>query len=336
MDGEANDFTAIFLARDEQLRQLSRLMELASQEASHVIQVSETKALRSLTLSELETLQGECRCRCQDWSRIRVLLQADDAHIDQSAHFAQLVSDTRFDGIIVIDMENSSSQSDASDWHKLPPGIHSNLMVSNSIFKLFSCRVYRNSLLTDTFVGHDAVVLNCGHVSAANASYGRLKIEVGPESGGGRNLDLTSESTMVHVCHQLREKGFEKSGAVEDFGLNVFSQGCVVRDTPTIKNVYLHENSRIEAAASVSNATLFPDSSVTNSSSASNVLLQWNASIVDHSAVADTMLMEQAQSGPNSIVASTVLGPDVHVSAGEVHASVIGPNTNAHHQSLGK
>lgn len=44
--------------------------------------------------------------------------------------------------------------------------------------------------------------------------------------------------------------------------------------------------------------------------------------------------MEQAHCGPNSIVASTVLGPDVHVSAGEVHASVIGPNTNAHHQSL--
>jgi hypothetical protein len=28
------------------------------------------------------------------------------------------------------------------------------------------------------------------------------------------------------------------------------------------------------------------------------------------------------------------LGPDVHVSAGEIHASLIGPNTNAHHQSL--
>jgi hypothetical protein len=101
-----------------------------------------------------------------------------------------------------------------------------------------------------------------------------------------------------------------------------------------VQNVYLHENASIQAATSVSNATLLPKSSIGNSCTASNVLLQWNASIMDHSTVSDTILMEQAHCGPSSIVANTVLGPDVHVSAGELHASVMGPNTNAHHQSL--
>ena len=44
--------------------------------------------------------------------------------------------------------------------------------------------------------------------------------------------------------------------------------------------------------------------------------------------------MEHAHAGPQSFISQSVLGPDVHVSAGEIHASVIGPNTNAHHQSL--
>lgn len=45
-------------------------------------------------------------------------------------------------------------------------------------------------------------------------------------------------------------------------------------------------------------------------------------------------MMECSAIGPNSVVASTVLGPDSHVSCGEVHFCLIGPNTNSHHQSL--
>jgi NDP-sugar pyrophosphorylase family protein len=55
-------------------------------------------------------------------------------------------------------------------------------------------------------------------------------------------------------------------------------------------------------------------------------MLQWNASIMDHLYVSDVMLMEHAHAGPKSVLAQSLLGPDVRVLAGEVHASVIGPN----------
>jgi bifunctional N-acetylglucosamine-1-phosphate-uridyltransferase/glucosamine-1-phosphate-acetyltransferase GlmU-like protein len=71
-----------------------------------------------------------------------------------------------------------------------------------------------------------------------------------------------------------------------------------------------------------------------NACTVKNVMLKWNASIMDHSYISHILLMEHAHAGPKSLVAQSLLGPDVHVSAGEVHASVIGPNTNAHHQSL--
>jgi predicted nucleotidyltransferase len=55
-------------------------------------------------------------------------------------------------------------------------------------------------------------------------------------------------------------------------------------------------------------------------------MLQWNASIMDHLYVSDVMLMEHAHAEPKSVGAQSLLGPDVRVLAGEVHASVIGPN----------
>jgi len=47
---------------------------------------------------------------------------------------------------------------------------------------------------------------------------------------------------------------------------------------------------------------------------------------MDHLYVSDVMLMEHAHAEPKSVGAQSLLGPNVRVLAGEVHASVIGPN----------
>mmetsp|Transcript_9193 Transcript_9193/g.17902 ORF Transcript_9193/g.17902 Transcript_9193/m.17902 type:complete len:437 (+) Transcript_9193:127-1437(+) len=62
--------------------------------------------------------------------------------------------------------------------------------------------------------------------------------------------------------------------------------------------------------------------------------MQWNATISDNSKINNVLMMEHSHCGPSSILESTIMGPDTHASAGEIHASVFGPNTNAHHQSL--
>ena len=123
-----------------------------------------------------------------------------------------------------------------------------------------------------------------------------------------------------------RQKKASKSMQPTICSMNCTGAGFLVRDTPTIDSICLAPNSNIEGATSVSNAVLLPMSLIGNACTVKNVMLQWNASIMDHSYISDVLLMEHAHAGPKSVVAQSLLGPDVRVLAGEVHASVIGPN----------
>ncbi|KAL3942366.1 MAG: hypothetical protein SGBAC_003432 [Bacillariaceae sp.] len=335
----SDEFIRVFTARDTQLRDISHLLERAK--AAQFADVTDRQVLRGLKSSEVQTLEQSCRCTCTDWSALRVLIKRSDQSNDLSSILKGLVSDTRFDGEVILIVDDacrsvSKKGSAQQNLEKLPAGIHSNLMISESIIYLKSTRVYRNTLISKTFVGPDCTIVNCGVISAPNDyEFGRIKISVGPESGGGRPLHLTSEHTMIDVCRQLRSKpSSSDTSATLKINMNVLATGNLLRDTPTIENIYLHESATIEAAASVSQVTMLPDSFIGNSCTVSSVLMQWNTGITDNSTVTDALLMEQAHCGPNGIVAESVMGPDVHTSAGEVHASVIGPNTNAHHQSL--
>jgi hypothetical protein len=185
--------------------------------------------------------------------------------------------------------------------------------------------------------------MNCGTISSSSSKkYGVLETTVGAESGGGRRLLLTSEQTMLDICHQLQHHQRTTTTTTTSTQIsnnnnnnhNILSQNNLVTDTPTITNIYLHEYASIRAATSVNQVTMLPSATIGNSCIVSDCLLQWNSAIMDHSTLRETLLMEQSHSGPNSTVTSSVLGPDVHVSCGEIHASIIGPNTNAHHQSL--
>lgn len=350
---EENDFADIFAQRHETLRRIDELFAQAASlppedESAFVALSSSTHdlILRRLFSTEINTLKQNCRSQANDWSRIYLVLSADDSSSsttvnDQSTALERLISDTRFEGRIILDMtsheESASAVDTSSNYHRLPPGIHSNLLICDSIFHVESCRVYRNSFLSDTFVGRSAVLVQCGEVVVDNngGGYGRLSISVGPESGGMRNLQLGSEDTMIDVCRQLQE-GPSPLPALPNYqsNMNVIGEGCIVRDTPTLKNVFLHEKATIQSATEVRQSTLYPGACIRGPCTASNVMMQWNSSIIDSSTVNEVMLMEESHIGPNSLVLSSVLGPDVHLSSGEVHTSVVGPNTNAHHQSL--
>lgn len=332
-----SDFTLAFQDRRKHINDATRIWEVvtsaSSQPTAQDIPFTQNLVLRRVTIRQAQFLEEICRCRCSDWNKV-FFLQQPSQEIGNSL-LRRLLSDSNFDGHIVLAIVEDSIEGN-SHWHRLPPGIHNNALISESIFEIGSCRVYRNSYMSNTFVKSGAVVMNCGQIAASHGfTFGELSISVGPESGGGRDLKLAAEDSMIEVCKQLRN-GPNRSYAQQHHqqSMNIIGRMCIVRDTPTIKDICLHDESSIEGAASVSGSTLFPGACIKDASTASNVLLQWNTSISASSSVSDTLLMEQAHCGPNSIVASSVLGPDVHVSAGEIHASVIGPNTNAHHQSL--
>lgn len=325
--------------------------------------------LRSLLESEITTLVQQCHCRSSDWSKICLLLifsttekkekpsvrstirTATTTTTPMDDRLQLLVSDCCFEGTCILIMQltvnlcSSTTSSDttvydiktnSSFWKDLPYGIHNCSSISNSILSIDTARVHRCTVIENTLIDECSELTNCGRIGCTQQRLTSLHISVGPESGGERQLNLTPESTMPDIGHQLSTMSHQsdlRNTKQWRRNLTIIGRKCTIRDSSTIDTVYLHEAAIIQAVSLVQQCILFPEATIRNASTVSNAILQWNCAI-DNSSVSSTFLMEQASIGPHSIVSESVLGPDTHVSGGEVHASVLGPNTNAHHQSL--
>lgn len=326
------DFFECGKERTERIEACQQLMSLSSKNCAKA--VSKQQSMRALLPSEIAALQ-QSHCSCDDWTKIKLV--TGELQHDHSQQLSVLIQNTRFADTVVLILEHDNNSIDSSWASKLPAGLHSNLLVANVIVDL-RARVHRNTSLCNTYIGPFATVVNCGTIDwSSNASYtlGLMTITVGAEKGGGRDITVHPEVDMPHVVQQIMKA--PSSHTAHPSGMiimNVIDHHALIRDTPTLQSIYLHPHASIQAATSVVNAVLLPKAQIASGSTVKNVMLQWNASIVEHSSVSDTLLMEEAHAGPHSLVVSSILGPDVHVSAGEVHASLLGPNTNSHHQSL--
>ncbi|GKZ00412.1 hypothetical protein MPSEU_000994100 [Mayamaea pseudoterrestris] len=342
-------------SRRQHIEWTNRVFKLASSTAPsstrhELILVENRLCLRPLLQSEVQVLVTVCQCKARDWHAIRLLLSTEHAHLDASHALRQLVSRSNFQGSVVLVMpgvsimleerEMSRSSNESSPYLCLEPGVHNNILVKDCILHLDG-RIYDNTLVERTFVGSNAVLIKCGTVfCGTKRMFGSLDVSVGAESGGGRKLALHAEFTMIPVCEQLTQQNQKSLNDAQSdethlrSGMNILCAHSLLCNTPTVDGVFLLPKSTIDSATCVSNAVLFGAAKIHASASATNVILQWHASISNQSTVSDAMIMEHAHVGPHSLVTQSVLGPDVHVSAGEIHASVVGPNTNAHHQSL--
>ena len=97
-----DDFDTIAAERRVQQEWVQRLGQTAKQDLFGVIRFDSSATIRSLYSTEVRTLQTVCRCRCQDWTRLRLLLPTGQHRLDQSARFANFVSDTTFGGTVVF------------------------------------------------------------------------------------------------------------------------------------------------------------------------------------------------------------------------------------------
>eukprot|EP00979_Chaetoceros_neogracilis_P014138 scaffold4448_cov229-Chaetoceros_neogracile.AAC.1 len=308
--------------------------------------------LRTVSPQDIEILETN-GCSSDDWSIVYLLYHCKgesassvtEASINKAIR-AQIRNCTLSGRIILgIDIRKSTMEKHSNPKSILKPGIHSNIMISNSIIEP-GAKVFNNTVISDTFIGSNATVLNCGSVTYESSSSkdgafsDTMTINVGPEAGGGRPVKVNPESTLIEVCSSLSMSipttGISTSSpmpkrTINDTNVNIICGNIL--HTSCANNIYLSQNATIRSSSSVQNAILLPQSSIQNSI-VDSVFLQWSSGIVNNSNVSSTLLMECSEIGPNSVVASTILGPDSHVSCGEVHYSVIGPNTNSHHQSL--
>jgi len=257
---------------------------------------------------------------------------------DLCPELQQQVVDTTFGGWVVLGVVVGDDSGGNS-------GVRRNGMISNSILEP-GCVVEGNTAIDQTHVCSGGGIIDCGSVTAKGnkgpSFADEMEIALGAESGGGRNVKAHVESTMIDVCHKLGMGSQSASSSRFHYQnyqptrltMNIVCTGATVRYTPKACNVYVSSNASIDAATSVTNVILLPDSSITKGCTVDGAYLQWKAEITTNSSVSATIVMECAAIGPNSFVSNTVLGPDSHLSAGECHCSLIGPNTNSHHQSL--
>ncbi|KAL7553842.1 hypothetical protein ACHAWF_017165, partial [Thalassiosira exigua] len=169
-----------------------------------------------------------------------------------------------------------------------------------------------------------AAVIGCGLASCPpsgveksrkecnfNLAERSMDVEVGPKAGGARVVNAKLESTLVDVCRELK----------------MDSNGGTVAPLASFET--------IDVETSVSSVILLPHAAIKSGCTVSHaLLLQWNSTVTSQSDAHHVILMERSEVGPHLFTANAIFGPESHVSRGEVHCTLFGPNANSHHQSL--
>lgn len=332
-----------------------------------------TYIIRPLSSEEQDTLLDSkgCNCRLAD-DKVNIQLMyrvagngegSTMASWDMSSSLKAQVRNTCFGGSvllgILLDGPDATVPSSSAAARTLSDmvGVSNNGLVQNSILEP-GCCVHNNSEVFDTHAMKYASIIGCGTVdcpaeaiakSAKKCSFdmaqGSMDVEVGPEAGGGRVVNAKVESTLVDVCHELKMDSNggtsaplmsvdSNNNAVVAPSMNVLCPHSSIHHTPKTSHVHLLPHSSIHSATSVTSSLLLPHSTIKNGCTVSHALLQWNATLTSHSDAHHVFLMEQSEVGPHSFTANAIYGPDSHVSGGEVHCTIFGPNANSHHQSL--
>ena len=324
--------------------------------------------VRPPSSSELEALLSPtgCGCRLSPGCDLRIMYRAAGngeaaamAGWDVAASLRDQVAGTTFAGRVVLGVLLDGPDSiPAGRTVEGTPGVTNNRLVSDCVLEP-GCRVHNNVEVADTHVHAGAAVVGCGTVRCPAGTVAKVRedcgldlpegtadVEVGPEAGGGRTVRVNVDSTLVDVCHQLGMDGGTAGGVIAPLvkhktaggasrpAINVLCPGSAMLHTPQVRHVYLGPGSKIDSAASVSSCLLGPSSRIDGGSTVSHALLQWDSAVTSGSDAHHVFLMERSAVGPHSFTANAVYGPDSHVSGGEVHCTVFGPNANSHHQSL--
>jgi Domain of unknown function (DUF4954) len=286
-------------------------------------------------------------------ARLFVVLPAEQLKSDRSSILARVLAagsssnnnNNRWHGIVIWVIRGSAGAGDVATSTEV--GSIRDSTIGNSILHLPAH--IEQSKIDHAHIGSHAHVessrIGGGHDDSKLTDSGllppaeHLSLHVGAESGGGRELVLDAACSLRDVSNQLVDNASSKTSAADGSPsagavTNFVGRHCRVMGTGRADRILMFPHSSLISVTQVSNATLYPRASIQNGCVVRNCLMQWHCQVSDLSSVTNAVLMEQAHVGPHSTVVESVLGPDVHVSNGEIHASVLGPNTNAHHQSL--
>eukprot|EP00956_Cyclotella_meneghiniana_P001621 scaffold1800_cov87-Cyclotella_meneghiniana.AAC.7 len=317
-----------------------------------------TFVIRPLAAKERSTLESN-GCKLAEGADVRVMYRvagngegSSMLQWDVSSSLKDQVRNCSFGNGVILGILVDGPDANTSD---VRIGISNNGFIQNSILEP-GCAVHNNTEISDTHVMKYATIMGCGSVSCPaetiaksskkcnfDMADGSMDVELGPEAGGGRVINVKVECTLVDVCHDLNMDSnggtiaplvkFDTSN-IPSQTLNVLCPHSSLLHSPQTSHVHLCAHSTIDSATSVTSSLLLPNSTIKHGCTVSHALLQWNSTITSQSDAHHVVLMERSEVGPHSFTANAIYGPDSHVSGGEVHCTLFGPNANSHHQSL--
>ncbi|GMI24299.1 hypothetical protein TeGR_g15132, partial [Tetraparma gracilis] len=214
-----------------------------------------------------------------------------------------------------------------------PLSLRSNPSLRSSF--LHSCSVFSAA------VGAPALLSPAAHPQSI------LAVPIGAESGGARiiyvdtSLGCSSNTTSIPALFD-QFLTFERSTpppppsrppTFTDLYDCVLFPGSSCASTASLTSSILHPRSSVSSCLAVASATLFSDASASACSSLSLLVLAPHASAAACTS-RNTFVSSHSSLSAGHVSEHVILGPSSHLSCGEAHASLLGPLTNQHHQSL--
>jgi hypothetical protein len=231
---------------------------------------------------------------------------------------------------------------------KIPAGLYNNRIVNSVIGD--NALVADTVLLANYLVGKNAVVFGNGSITATPpCRFGTGQaLSVGLETGG-REVGVYAEITVdvaALVATFRSDKSFLQNyqSLLETYLSAIAGQrgfvgdGAVVRNCPSIHDVFIGPHALVDGATLLENACLLSSveerTRVESGAMVRNAVLQWGCHVDSMAIVESSVLCEHSSAERHGKVTTSIIGPNTGVGEGEVTASLVGPFVGFHHQAL--
>ena len=309
---------------------LDRMLELFRQQLPPTPKALDLRPLDDSAQRALERAGNSC----SDYSGVRVTPRTD----------LSLIRNCRLRPPVSIDLEAGRLEIDGEVFDA---GIRDCTLDSCTV----SGRVHLSEvgLLKGMTVMGPSAVVRCGRVCAdQDGDFGmEAALELGLETDG-RQLPLVPTLTPDLALHLTSERGQAMrrrlDAHLEAMRLSlsplgaIIGPGCLLRDTPAVTGCFLSGSATVDAAAGVRESFLMgADDRRTRIADGALVrrsALQWGARVDSMAVVERSLVGECSTVERHGKLTGSLLGPDSSLGEGEITASLTGPFTAMHHQSL--
>jgi hypothetical protein len=272
--------------------------------------------------------------RSDDWSKVLVTAGSDTAAIDGC----------RFQGDVRLNLHPAVRP----DGSCAEPFLSASTIMDSEIGP--GCSVVSTGLVSRVRMGSGSVIERCGRVvfrpgsASGSGSVLHLGVETGERAVGSFPLLDVDTAALLSGGIGARSSRAEFEPLLEAFldllksrSFGIVGDFASLLDTPVVEDSHIGPGVVVSCACGVRNSTLLGGvcpSRVSDGALVRGSILKWGASADSMAVVEGSILDEAATVERHGKLISSLLGPNGVLAEGEITATLAGPFTTAHHQSL--